>query len=66
MLNKQRAKHGLHRLRFNHKLALAGLEHARAMVNNQYFAHDETGGPDLDDRILAPNALPAPPTYRHV
>lgn len=63
LLNRERAKHGLRRLRFNHKLALAGLEHARDMVSNQYFSHDEPGGPNFVDRILATNYVPASASY---
>ena len=63
LLNQQRAKHGLHRLRFNHKLALAGLEHARDMVSNHYFSHDEPTGPNFVDRILATNYVPASASY---
>ena len=44
LLNVQRRAHAERRLRFNHKLALAGLRHARDMVSHKYFAHDAPSG----------------------
>jgi uncharacterized protein YkwD len=52
LLNVQRRHHHEHRLRFNHRLALAGLRHAQDMVQNQYFAHDAPSGQTFVDRIL--------------
>src|SRR4051812_40263228 len=59
LLNVQRARHHLRKLRFNHKLALAGLRHARDMVSNQYFSHDAPSGQDFVQRILNTNYVPA-------
>jgi uncharacterized protein YkwD len=59
LLNTERRKHHLQRLRFNHKLALAGLRHARDMVDKQYFAHDAPSGQDFIDRIKKTNYVPA-------
>src|SRR3954451_4762964 len=59
LLNVQRRHHHLRKLRFNHKLALAGLRHARDMVANQYFAHDAPSGQDFVQRILNTNYVPA-------
>ena len=59
LLNVQRRHHHLRKLRFNHKLALAGLRHARDMVENQYFAHDAPSGQDFVQRIVNANYIPA-------
>lgn len=59
LLNRERAKRHEPRLRFNHKLALAGLRHARDMVHNQYFAHTAPSGQDFVSRILHTNYVPA-------
>ena len=59
LLNVQRRSHHLHRLRFNHKLALAGLRHARDMVHNDYFSHDAPSGENFVDRILDTNYIPS-------
>jgi uncharacterized protein YkwD len=63
LLNVQRRDHGERRLRFNHKLALAGLRHARDMVRNQYFAHDAPSGQDFVDRIEHAHYVPAASTW---
>jgi uncharacterized protein YkwD len=58
LLNRERRKHHLHRLRFNHRLALAGLRHARDMVRNDYFSHDEPSGKDFVQRIMLTHYVP--------
>src|SRR3954451_20698690 len=59
LLNHERRKHHLHKLRFNHKLALAGLRHARDMVQNDYFSHDAPSGQNFVQRIMDTNYVPA-------
>lgn len=59
LLNRERRKHHEHALRFNHSLAVAGLRHARDMVQNKYFAHTTPSGQTFVDRILATNYIPA-------
>ena len=59
LLNRERRKRHLHKLRFNHKLALAGLRHARDMVENEYFSHDAPSGQDFVERIADTNYIPA-------
>lgn len=59
LVNGERRKRHLHRLRFNHKLALAGLRHAQDMVDNQYFSHDAPSGEDFVERIQDTNYVPA-------
>src|SRR3954471_5610953 len=51
LLNVERLHHHERRLRFDHRLALAGLRHARDMVDNQYSAHDAPSGQDFVQRI---------------
>ena len=59
LLNRARRSHHLGRLRFNHKLALAGLRHARDMVDNRYFSHDAPSGQDFVQRIMSTDYVPA-------
>jgi uncharacterized protein YkwD len=59
LLNVERRRHHMRKLRFNHKLAVAGLRHARDMVSNQYFSHDAPSGQDFVDRIVKANYIPA-------
>src|SRR3954451_16215071 len=59
LLNIERARHHMSKLRFNHKLAVAGLRHARDMVSNQYFAHDAPSGQDFVQRIMKTNYVPS-------
>jgi uncharacterized protein YkwD len=60
LLNHERRKHHLRRLSFNHRLAVAGLRHARDMVKNDYFSHDEPSGRDFVERIMRTHyVLPA-------
>ena len=51
MLNAERARHGLRRLKLNRKLSAAARWHARDMVRRDYFAHDSLGGGTFVDRI---------------
>ena len=59
LLNVERRRHHERRLRFNHKLALAGLRHANDMVQNRYFAHDAPSGQDFVQRIMKTSYVPA-------
>jgi uncharacterized protein YkwD len=59
LLNVERAKRGLHKLRSNRKLALAGLRHAQDMVRHRYFAHDALSGQDFVQRIMRTHYVPA-------
>jgi len=59
LLNVQRRAHAERRLRFNHKLALAGLRHARDMVSHKYFAHDAPSGQTFVQHIFSTNYVPA-------
>ena len=63
LLNGERRKRHLKRLRFNHKLALAGLRHARDMVQNQYFSHDAPSGQDFVQRIMSTDYVPPAATW---
>jgi uncharacterized protein YkwD len=58
LLNHERAKRHLHRLRFNHRLELAGLRHARDMVRRNYFSHTEPSGLDFVQRIMLTHYVP--------
>ena len=51
LVNKQRAANGLQRLKLDRKLQRAAGRHARDMVENDYFAHQRAGGPDLTERL---------------
>jgi uncharacterized protein YkwD len=59
LLNAQRANHQVRRLRFNRKLALAGMRHARDMVDEQYFSHTDPSGDDFVQRIMATDYVTA-------
>lgn len=59
LLNVQRRKHHEHALRFDQRLALAGLQHARDMVQNQYFSHDAPSGQNFVQRIFNTDYVPA-------
>ena len=63
LLNTERRKHGLHRLRFNHDLAVAALHHTEDMVDNKYFAHDAPSGQDFVDRIMRTGYVPSSAYY---
>lgn len=51
LVNRKRAKNGLKALRLDRKLQRAAGRHARDMVENDYFAHQREGGPDLTERL---------------
>jgi uncharacterized protein YkwD len=59
LLNHERREHHLHRLRANHRLALAAVRHARDMVKNDYFSHDAPSGQDFVQRIFKTDYVPA-------
>ena len=59
LLNVERRRRHEGRLRFNHKLALAGLRHARDMVANTYFSHDAPSGQDFVERIKQTHYVPS-------
>jgi uncharacterized protein YkwD len=51
LINAERRKRGLPKLRFNRRLAKAAGRHARDMVRGEYFSHDSPNGSDFVDRI---------------
>lgn len=53
LLNRDRARHGLHRLTVDPRLRLAARRHAHDMVARKYFAHVSLGGSYPADRIRA-------------
>ena len=53
LLNQERAAHGLKALRLDRRLTRAALGHSRAMVAQQYFAHDSRSGRRFSSRIAA-------------
>jgi uncharacterized protein YkwD len=53
LLNKQRAKHGLHKLKDNTRLSLASQRHAKDMVDRGYFEHGNFVGRIKATRYLA-------------
>jgi uncharacterized protein YkwD len=53
LLNKQRAKHGLHKLKDNSRLSLASQRHAKDMVSRGYFEHGNFVGRIKATRYLA-------------
>jgi uncharacterized protein YkwD len=59
LLNAERRKHHVGRLRSNRRLALAGRRHARDMVQHDYFAHDAPSGQDFVERIMRTHYVPA-------
>jgi uncharacterized protein YkwD len=59
LLNTERSRQHQRSLRFNHKLALAGVRHARDMVANHYFAHDAPSGQDFVQRIFKTSYVPS-------
>jgi len=64
LLNGQRRKHHLGSLRFNRRLAVAALGHARDMVANDYFAHDTPSGQDFVQRIMRTDYVPAASAWK--
>ena len=53
LLNRERARHGLGRLKVDPRLRKAARWHAADMVNNRYFAHVSLAGSAPADRIRA-------------
>lgn len=51
LVNEQRARHGLGKLRPDRRLARAARGHVRDMLRNRYFAHDGLDGRDPVQRI---------------
>jgi len=52
LMNVQRRRHHLRRLRLSRQLSLAAARHVRSMIAGRYFAHDEPAGPTFLDRVL--------------
>jgi uncharacterized protein YkwD len=65
LLNAERARYGEQRLRFNGRLALAGVRHARDMVSKRYFAHSTPAGESFIQRIFNASYVP-PGSHWHV
>ena len=57
VLNAERARRGLRRLRPNGRLARAAVRHGHDMVRRGYFAHDSLDGRDFATRIRATGYL---------
>jgi uncharacterized protein YkwD len=53
LLNRERARHGLHRLTVDPRLRVAARRHAHDMVARKYFAHVSLSGSYPADRIRA-------------
>jgi uncharacterized protein YkwD len=51
LLNGERARRGLSRLRLNERLSEAAERHSRDMVRRNYFSHDSLSGASFVDRI---------------
>ncbi|HEY1358145.1 MAG TPA: CAP domain-containing protein [Thermoleophilaceae bacterium] len=51
LLNAERRKHGLRKLRLSKRLSLAARKHSRDMVRRDYFAHNSLSGASFVDRI---------------
>lgn len=51
LLNKQRARRGLRKLRLNARLSKAARRHTVDMVNRNYFGHVSKSGTDVVDRL---------------
>src|SRR5215213_8505255 len=51
LVNKKRAKHGLHRLKSNDHLASAARRHTKVMLRKDCFAHRCPGEPGLNKRV---------------
>jgi uncharacterized protein YkwD len=57
LMNAERKRHRLSKLRRSADLSLAAARHARDMVAHGYFAHDEPNGRSVVDRILSSGYL---------
>jgi uncharacterized protein YkwD len=51
LLNEERGRRGLGRLRLNDRLSAAADRHSRDMVRRNYFSHDSLSGATFVDRI---------------
>jgi uncharacterized protein YkwD len=51
LLNKQRTRRGMRKLRLNRRLSRAAAAHAKDMVTRRYFSHDSPSGHSVVDRI---------------
>jgi uncharacterized protein YkwD len=52
LLNNERARRGMGRLRINKRLSSAALNHNEDMVENHYFEHESPNGDNVVDRLL--------------
>lgn len=52
-LNRQRARHGLRRLRGSRKLQRAADAHSRDMLRADFFGHTSSDGTSMTSRVLA-------------
>ena len=59
LINRERTKRGLRKLRHNSKLGLAATRHSQDMARRRYFSHDSLGGRDMVDRIKGTNYVRA-------
>ncbi len=57
LVNNERAKRGMTRLKINPKLSSAALKHNIDMVEKRYFEHVDQRGRDVFDRILGTGYL---------
>jgi uncharacterized protein YkwD len=57
LVNRQRARHGLRRLRTHRSLAHAARNYARQMVAQRFFAHVSPAGSTMPQRIKRTNYL---------
>ena len=51
LVNQERAKHGLRKLRLQKRLSKAARSHTRDMVRNRYFSHSSRSGGDVVSRL---------------
>lgn len=53
LVNAERSRRGIHRLRYDRRLSRIGASHARDMVRRGYFSHSTPDGRDLYERVAA-------------
>lgn len=58
LVNAERARHGLRRLKFNRRLRKAAVRHSRDMVRRSYFSHDSPSGADMVTRARRAKYIP--------
>lgn len=58
LINKQRARRGLRKLRVNSRLSEAAQRHTADMVKRNYFAHVSKSGSDIVDRLTRSGYIP--------